>query len=96
MIPAINAGKSVIGQSQTGSGKTHAFLLPLLNKLVPEKDEVQIVIHSPSSRELAYQIYTAAELITKHMNGDIRIGRYVGGTDKQRQIENYNNTNHKS
>lgn len=86
VIPAINAGKSVIGQSQTGSGKTHAFLLPLLNKLVPEKDEVQIVITAPS-RELAYQIYTAAELITKHMTGDIRIGRYVGGTDKQRQIE---------
>ncbi|KRL58376.1 DEAD/DEAH box helicase [Latilactobacillus fuchuensis] len=86
VMPVINAGKSVIGQSQTGSGKTHAFLLPIFNKIVAEKDEVQAVITAPS-RELAYQIYTAAEQIAKHSSVEIRIGRYVGGTDKHRQIE---------
>lgn len=80
---------------QTGSGKTHAFLLPLLNKLVPEKTKFKSSSTAPS-QELAYQIYTAAELITKHMTGDIRISRYVSGTDKQRQIEKLQQRNHKS
>ena len=56
LIPIIKKGKSVIGQSQTGSGKTHTFLLPLMDKVKPTIDEVQIVITAPS-RELANQIY---------------------------------------
>lgn len=51
-IPAILGGKSLIGQSHTGSGKTHAFLLPLLNNIQVDKREVQLVITSPT-RELA-------------------------------------------
>lgn len=62
LIPVIQKGKSVVGQSQTGSGKTHTFLLPLFDKIDSTKEEVQLVITAPS-RELATQIYTATETI---------------------------------
>ncbi|MDN5950961.1 MAG: DEAD/DEAH box helicase, partial [Loigolactobacillus coryniformis] len=43
LIPLIKAGRSVVGQSQTGSGKTHAFLIPIFNQLQEENHEVQAV-----------------------------------------------------
>lgn len=86
LIPTILKGKSVVGQSQTGSGKTHTFLLPIFQNLNVQKDEVQAVITTPS-RELAYQIYEAAKQLAKFSPENIWIQNYVGGTDKQRQIE---------
>ena len=86
LIPTILKGKSVVGQSQTGSGKTHTFLLPIFQNLNAQKDEVQAVITTPS-RELAYQIYESAKQLAKFSPEDIWIHNYVGGTDKQRQIE---------
>lgn len=86
LIPTILKGKSVVGQSQTGSGKTHTFLLPIFQNLNAKKDEVQAVITTPS-RELAYQIYEAAKQLAKFSPENIWIQNYVGGTDKQRQIE---------
>ena len=59
------AGRSVVGQSATGSGKTHAFLLPIFSKINPEDQTVQAVITTPS-RELAYQIYNAAKQLNKY------------------------------
>lgn len=85
LIPVIKSGKSVIGKSQTGSGKTHTFLLPIFNAINPELDEVQSVITTPS-RELAYQIYEAAKQLASHSDTPIRVVNYVGGTDKARQI----------
>ena len=61
VIPVIMAGRSVVGQSATGSGKTHAFLLPIFSKINPEDQTVQAVITTPS-RELAYQIEKTANL----------------------------------
>ena len=86
LIPTILKGKSVVGQSQTGSGKTHTFLLPIFQNLNAQKDEGQAVITTPS-RELAYQIYEAAKQLAKFSPENIWIQNYVGGTDKQRQIE---------
>ena len=86
IIPLIAAGKSVIGQSQTGSGKTLAFLLPLLAGITAETSGVQVVITAPS-RELANQIYSEAESLVQFAPFELKIGRYVGGTDKKRQIE---------
>ena len=85
MIPLIAKGKNIIGQSQTGSGKTHTFLLPLFQKINAEKAEVQVVITAPS-RELATQIYDAASQIAKFSDPEIRVTNFVGGTDKQRQL----------
>lgn len=84
IIPIVQAGKSVVGQSQTGSGKTHAFLLPLLNKIDGQIDQVQVVITAPS-RELADQIYQATKQITA-FSDTVRVMNLVGGTDKKRQV----------
>lgn len=86
VIPLILQGKSVVGQSQTGSGKTHAFLLPIFSKLDPEDQTVQAVITTPS-RELAYQIYSAAKQLNQFAPTPFTIHNYVGGTDKQHQVE---------
>lgn len=86
LIPVIEKGKSVVGQSQTGSGKTHTFLLPIFNAIDPAVHEVQAVITTPS-RELAYQIYGAAKQLAKRSETEILVQNYVGGTDKLRQIE---------
>lgn len=92
-IPHIIAGKSIIGQSQTGSGKTHAYLLPLLNKLDEDKKEVQIVITAPT-RELAMQIFeeikTMTELAGKQNVWTSRL--IVGGLDRERMIKQLQNT----
>lgn len=85
IIPLIQSKKSVIGRSQTGSGKSHSFLLPLLNQIEPAKDDVQIVITSPS-RELAEQLYQVAVQLVKFAPEEIRISNFVGGTDKKRQL----------
>lgn len=84
VIPVINAGRDAVVQAQTGSGKTHAYLLPLLNQLTTAP-VVQIVITAPS-RELAYQIRLAAEQLLQTAAHTWKIGFYVGGTDKQHQI----------
>ncbi|MBW7454523.1 DEAD/DEAH box helicase, partial [Paenibacillus sepulcri] len=54
-IPVILSGSDVICQAQTGTGKTLAFLLPMLEKIKPDKDELQGLILTPT-RELALQI----------------------------------------
>ncbi|GAJ25988.1 ATP-dependent RNA helicase YqfR [Liquorilactobacillus sucicola DSM 21376 = JCM 15457] len=86
LIPLIMKNQSVVGQSQTGSGKTHTFLLPILNAIKVDNESVQAVITTPS-RELAYQIYEAAKQLGDQEDHPLMIHNYVGGTDKQRQIE---------
>ena len=90
LIPVILKGRSVVGQSQTGSGKTHTFLLPLMSKLDATKDEVQLVITAPS-RELANQIYQATVEMAEYSEEPIRVSIFVGGTDKQRQLDKLGN-----
>lgn len=85
LIPVIKQGQSVIGQSQTGSGKTHTFLLPLMDKIDVSLDEVQVVITAPS-RELADQIYKEASFLAMFSQPTIRVTNFVGGTDKKRQM----------
>ncbi|MGO3731573.1 MAG: DEAD/DEAH box helicase [Vagococcus sp.] len=89
LIPVVMKGRSVVGQSQTGSGKTHTFLLPLMNAIDTSKNEVQVIITTPS-RELSDQIYQAAMQIASHSDTELRVTNYVGGTDKKRQIEKLN------
>lgn len=86
LIPVIQAGRSVVGQSQTGTGKTHTFLLPIFNQLDLEQQNVQAVITAPS-RELATQIYQAAKQLADFSGEEISIMNFVGGTDKVRQVE---------
>ncbi|MCM3566591.1 DEAD/DEAH box helicase [Neobacillus mesonae] len=88
MIPVALHGESAIGQSQTGTGKTLAYVLPILEKIKSERREVQAVITAPT-RELASQIYQQILKITEHADREHHITTklFIGGTDKQRTIE---------
>lgn len=86
VIPEILAHHSVIGQSQTGSGKSHSFLIPLLNQLDPTVSHCQLVITSPS-RELAEQLYRMASELEAFREQPLPIELCVGGVDKQKQME---------
>lgn len=86
LIPVVRSGRDLVGESKTGSGKTHTFLLPIFEKLDESSNDVQVVITAPS-RELAAQIYQATKQIAEHSEQEIRVVNYVGGTDKLRQIE---------
>ncbi|EGF08756.1 DEAD/DEAH box family ATP-dependent RNA helicase [Streptococcus sanguinis SK1057] len=85
LIPVVLSGRDLVGESKTGSGKTHTFLLPIFQMLDEEADSVQAVITAPS-RELAAQIYQAARQLASFSEKEIRGANYVGGTDKARQI----------
>lgn len=84
MIPLVLKGKSAIGQAHTGTGKTHSFLLPIVERIVEEKQEVQAVITSPT-RELAQQIFDALNQLVE--GTEISTKLFIGGTDKQRTID---------
>ncbi|MBQ1785877.1 MAG: DEAD/DEAH box helicase [Turicibacter sp.] len=86
VMPLALKGKDIIGQSQTGSGKTHAFLIPIFEELDEDLQQVQAVITTPT-RELAEQIYLVATQLASFCDKPIKIARYVGGTDKQKTIE---------
>lgn len=88
LIPVIGKGESAIGQSQTGTGKTHAYLLPIIEKINPALNEVQAVISAPT-RELANQIYQEVLKVIQHApEGEQITARcFIGGTDKLRTIE---------
>ncbi|MBW7641877.1 MULTISPECIES: DEAD/DEAH box helicase [Geobacillus] len=91
IIPGALRGESMVGQSQTGTGKTHAYLLPIIEKIKPERAEVQAVITAPT-RELATQIYHETLKITKFCPKDRMIVArcLIGGTDKQKALEKLN------
>ena len=55
VIPLVYKNSDIIGISQTGTGKTHAFLLPVMDRIDPKNNSVQAVITAPT-RELATQI----------------------------------------
>ena len=88
LIPTILKGDSAIGQSQTGTGKTHAYILPIINKLDPARNEVQAIITAPT-RELANQIYHEVLKISEQASHEEKFTArcYIGGTDKQRMID---------
>ncbi|MFC6175725.1 DEAD/DEAH box helicase [Companilactobacillus huachuanensis] len=83
VISLVNKKKDIIVQSETGSGKTHAFLLPSMNALT-DKQEVQLLIATPS-RELAYQIYEDTQQILKNYPEEYNAFIFVGGSDRERQ-----------
>lgn len=85
VVPHALKGKDVIGLSSTGSGKTHAFLIPIMEKIDPVKENVQAVITAPT-RELAVQIFEMAKVMQEILP-DLRIRLYIGGQDRDRDIE---------
>ncbi len=85
IIPYAIKGRDIIGASETGSGKSHAFLLPIFEQLDESLKKVQAVIVSPT-RELASQIEKFAKEIASYYEGHISIKSFQGGSDREKEI----------
>jgi superfamily II DNA/RNA helicase len=93
VIPQLLANTTdIVGLAKTGTGKTAAFGLPLLQLIQVEKAEVQAVILVPT-RELGHQIHTNLEHFSKHLNG-ISIAATCGGIPIKPQIERLKTPTH--
>ncbi|MGN7469133.1 DEAD/DEAH box helicase [Brevibacillus sp. SAFN-007a] len=83
-IPVLMTGKDAISQAQTGTGKTLAFLLPILEKVDPETNDVQALILTPT-RELALQITAEVQKLTAAVD-EVHVLAVYGGQDVDRQL----------
>lgn len=90
-IPLALSGKDVIGQAQTGTGKTAAFGLPMLEKIDPQRHELQGLVIAPT-RELAIQ--TQEELYRLGRDKRVRVQAVYGGADIGRQIRSLKDRPH--
>jgi ATP-dependent RNA helicase DeaD len=83
IIPLMLAGQDVLGQAQTGTGKTAAFALPILNQLTPKQRSVQSLVLAPT-RELAMQVAQAFQDYGRHLG--VRVLAVYGGQPYGRQV----------
>ena len=83
-IPYLLQGEDIIGQAQTGTGKTAAFGIPLLQKIDPDSKKLQAIALCPT-RELAIQVAEEIRRLAKYMHG-IKVLPIYGGQDIVRQI----------
>ncbi|MDA0712095.1 MAG: DEAD/DEAH box helicase, partial [bacterium] len=84
VIPFVMAGRDVVGQAQTGTGKTAAFALPLLSKINLKKQTPQVLVLTPT-RELAIQVSEAFQGYAAHMKG-FHVLPIYGGQDYNVQL----------
>ncbi len=84
VIPQACKGRSIVGISATGSGKTHAFLIPIMEMVDSEIDQIQAVISAPT-RELATQIYLRCNKM-QEANPELNIRLIVGGKEKSKMV----------
>ncbi|STX41248.1 ATP-dependent RNA helicase deaD (cold-shock DEAD-box protein A) [Legionella donaldsonii] len=83
-IPVLLEGRDVIAQAQTGTGKTAAFALPILQRLVQKSQATQALILAPT-RELAIQVAEQFETLSAHQN--ITVSVLCGGQEYRRQLK---------
>ncbi len=83
-IPHLLAGRDVVGQAQTGTGKTAAFALPLLSRLDLKRVDPQILVLTPT-RELAIQVAEAFQSYASHLRG-FQVLPVYGGQDYAVQL----------
>ena len=89
-IPLLDDGHDIIGQAQTGTGKTAAFGIPLINKMDMEVNQVQGLILCPT-RELAMQVTEEMRKFLKYTKG-IKVTAVFGGQDITKQIQGLKNS----
>ncbi|MEK6453438.1 DEAD/DEAH box helicase [Caldifermentibacillus hisashii] len=87
-VPLISAGQDVIAESPTGTGKTLAYIIPILERLNEDKKDIQAVILVPS-RELAMQILDEVRKFTK--GTEIVSASFIGGANLKKQVESLKN-----
>ena len=83
-IPLLLAGVDIVGQAQTGTGKTAAFALPALSRLDPARREVQVLVVVPT-RELAIQVAEAFQKYAAHLRG-FHVVPVYGGQSYEPQL----------
>ena len=83
-IPLALEGKDIIGQAQTGTGKTAAFGIPLLERVDPKVKKLQAIVLCPT-RELAIQVAEEVRRLAKYMHG-IKVLPVYGGQEIVKQI----------
>jgi ATP-dependent RNA helicase DeaD len=84
-IPLLLEDKDIVGQAQTGTGKTAAFALPALQKIDTKSSKVQVLVLTPT-RELAIQVAEAFHTYAKHL-GRVRVLPVYGGQSISQQIK---------
>ena len=84
-IPVAMSGKDMIGQAQTGTGKTAAYTIPMLMKIDPQIKKPQAIVLCPT-RELAVQVAEEIRKLAKYMS-DIKVLPVYGGQEIVRQIK---------
>ncbi len=84
IIPYVLAGRDVLGQAQTGTGKTAAFALPLLSRIDISRLQPQVLVLAPT-RELAIQVAEAFQRYAAHLHG-FHVMPVYGGQDYKIQI----------
>lgn len=88
-IPLLMEGKDVIGQAQTGTGKTAAFGIPIIEKVNPENRRVQALVLCPT-RELCIQVSEEISTLAKYKKG-VRVMPIYGGQPIERQLRGLRN-----
>jgi ATP-dependent RNA helicase DeaD len=91
-IPSILEGKDVIAQAQTGTGKTLAFVLPILEKVDVSKSDIQALILTPT-RELAQQISKEIKKMIENLEG-LNVLAVYGGQDVEHQLKKLKGAQH--
>ena len=84
-IPELLNGHDVIGQAQTGSGKTAAFGLPMLEYIDPENEETQAIVLTPT-RELCIQVTQALRAYAEHLEGVNVVAVFGGRADPRAAV----------
>ena len=84
-IPELMEGRDIIGQAQTGTGKTAAFGIPMIEGIDPKDNGVQGLILCPT-RELAIQASEELKKMAKHVAG-VKVVAIYGGQDIERQFK---------
>ncbi len=83
-IPLLLEGKDLLGQAQTGTGKTAAFSLPLLSRLKPKMKKPQVLVMTPT-RELALQVSESIQTYARHIK-DFHVLPLYGGQNMGQQL----------
>ncbi|MCM3409230.1 DEAD/DEAH box helicase [Metabacillus litoralis] len=91
-IPKVLEGRDVIAQAQTGTGKTLAFVLPILEKIDVSQSEVQALILTPT-RELAQQISKEIKKMIENLEG-VNVLAVYGGQDVEHQLKKLRGAQH--
>lgn len=88
VIPRALKKESLMVQSATGSGKTHSFLIPIIENINKDLNEVQAVIISPT-RELAMQLYDVFCILISKLTYNITVSKIIGGGNRENEIKRF-------